>query len=235
MLRDTSNNSSKHPKEVTNCLRHIIHGVIYRVEVAPADEAKPKKRRELCMTRKAIKAREKRRRLKEAKEKEKELSQIYNPVVVTQYLTEDGSNAVQEAAEEPIKPSPLLQLQQQQVNGNDDNDDANKPPDTQAQQEQEDSLADENEMSGLIKPEDNNAVAVAADNSSFYSFLTKTDDRDDSAAQSQPTQEGGTPKDAVATKSEGISNSEGNPNAHVKSDDNTRIPEAIDTKEAHEE
>lgn len=229
MLRDTSNNSSKHPKEVTNCLRHIIHGVIYRVEVAPADEAKPKKRRELCMTRKAIKAREKRRRLKEAKEKEKELSQIYNPVVVTQYLTEDGSNAVQEAADEPIKPSPLLQ-QQQQVNGNDDNDDANKRPDTQAQQEQEETLVDENEMSGLIKPEDNNAVAVAADNSSFYSFLTKTDDRDDSAAQSQPT-----PEDVVATRSEGISNSDGNPNADVKSDDNTRIPEAMHTKEAHEE
>jgi len=35
-------------KEVVNCLRHIIHGVIYRVEVAPADEAKPRKRRELC-------------------------------------------------------------------------------------------------------------------------------------------------------------------------------------------
>ena len=42
------NTDSSHPKEVVNCLRHIIHGVIYRVEVAPADEAKPRKRRELC-------------------------------------------------------------------------------------------------------------------------------------------------------------------------------------------
>jgi len=63
-------NTTSHPRDVIDCLRQVVHGVEYRVEIAPRDEiVGGKKKRELSMTRKAVKAREKRRLQREAKER----------------------------------------------------------------------------------------------------------------------------------------------------------------------
>jgi len=89
------------------------------------------------------------------------LNQIYNPPAIAQYLTEDGSNAVQEVAD-PLKPSPLLQ----QIN----NDNA-VPQLPQAQEQTPAEHIDnhhEGEMTGLIQPGDTQNAA----SSSFYQFLS---------------------------------------------------------------
>ena len=85
------------------------------------------------------------------------MNEIYNPPAIAQYLTEDGSNAVQEVAD-PLKPSPLLQHIDSTV------------PQAQEQIENTNDHP-EGEMSGLIQPED----TQNASSSSFYHFLTNDD------------------------------------------------------------